>query len=91
MRFLSNASLTEAPELNMHVLVRLRFGQHSTGKGASGAHGLRWGVLSPSSRAACQKALEMVQATIATYPDLRDGEYFRWQQCLERYLMPASA
>ena len=66
-------------------------GKYSSDKDANGCHGLRWCVMDFTNKATVTSTISHVKEILQTYPGLKDSEYSKWLECLEKYLLPQAS
>ena len=52
---------------------------------------MRWSILDCKSSANVTMCSEAVSALQVTYPELTQGDYKVWKECLTKYILPACA
>jgi hypothetical protein len=53
-----------------------------------GAHGMRWSYLDSSSVTDCEFTQNMLIDIMKAYPDMAEGDYINWAECLRKFVLP---
>ena len=57
--------------------------------GEEGASGMRWSIIDVKSQTFMDKCVVEVELSQSAYPELKEGDYKVWEECLQKYLIPA--
>ena len=59
--------------------------------GDEGATGMRWSLMNVRSKKAMNKCVVEVELLQSAYPELKEGDYKVWKECLQKFFIPAGS